>query len=363
MRRLLVCAAALVSFCVPEIRAQAPAARATDLDAFMAKALQRRDTDRKNLSDYVLDEVEEFEVLGPGRVPVARMRREYTWYVRDGMHVRSPLRYDGIPIPEEDRRAYEARWIRSEENRRKFRTTRDERRAAEGKPPAVSVPSVNEPRFISESYFLDFKFEPGNYYLAGKETLDGKPVLKIDYLPTKLFNDEADEEEDRERKEISVTISTSGGSAEDKRTEAQKQEDARKAEERRKKDEDERQKREAKRSQKEKDLEAAIERKMNKTSQVTLWVDPATHQIVKYTFDNVWLDFLPAGWLVRIDDLRANMQMFQPFPDVWLPKNMTIHAGVTIALGSMELQYTRGFSNYRKADVASRVTVPKKEAR
>jgi len=42
---------------------------------------------------------------------------------------------------------------------------------------------------------------------------------------------------------------------------------------------------------------------------------------------------------------------------------MTIHAGVTIALGSLELQYTRGFSNYRKADVASRVTVPKKEAR
>jgi hypothetical protein len=363
VRRLLVCVAALVSFSVPDARAQAPAAKATDLDAFMARALQRRDTDRKNLSDYVLDEVEEFEVLGPGRVPFARMRREYTWYVRDGMHVRSPLRYDGIPIPEEDRRAYEARWIRSEESRRKFRTTRDQKRAAEGKAPAVSVPSVNEPRFISESYFLDFKFEPGNYYLAGKETLDGKPVLKIDYLPTRLFDDEAEREEDRERKEISITVSTGSGGGEDKRTEAQKQEDARKLEEQRKKDEDERQKREARRSQKEKDLEAAIERKMNKTSQVTLWVDPATHQIVKYTFDNVWLDFLPAGWLVRVDDLRANMQMFQPFPDVWLPKNMTIHAGVTLALGSMELQYTRGFSNYRKADVASRVTVPKKEAR
>ena len=43
---------------------------------------------------------------------------------------------------------------------------------------------------------------------------------------------------------------------------------------------------------------------MDKTSQVTLWVDPATHQIVKYTFDNVWMDFLPAGWLVKIDDLK-----------------------------------------------------------
>ena len=70
--------------------AQALAAKPTDLDAFMARALQRRDIDRKTLSDYVLDEVEEFEVLGPGRVPFARMRREYTWYVRDGIHVRSP---------------------------------------------------------------------------------------------------------------------------------------------------------------------------------------------------------------------------------------------------------------------------------
>jgi hypothetical protein len=75
------------------------------------------------------------------------------------------------------------------------------------------------------------------------------------------------------------------------------------------------------------------------------------------------MDFLPAGWLVRIDDLRANMEMGQPFPDVWLPKNISIHAGVTLALGPMELQYKRAFSNYRKADVATKITVPKREAR
>ena len=71
----------------------------TDLDRLMVRALERRDVDRQVLSDYVLDEVEVFEVLGPGRVPYARMRREYTWYVRDGVHVRSPLRYDGVPPP------------------------------------------------------------------------------------------------------------------------------------------------------------------------------------------------------------------------------------------------------------------------
>jgi hypothetical protein len=304
-------------------------APATDLDAFMARALQRRDIDKKTLSDYVLDEVEEFVVLGPGRVPFTRMRREYTWYVRDGFHVRSPLKFDGVPIPEPERRAYEDRWLKAEQRRRTYRTERDEKRAAEGKAPPLSAPSINEPRFVSESYFMDFKFEPGNYYLAGKETLDGQPVLKVDYLPTRLFND--NDEERRNARE---------------RADEPKREERRDA-------------RSEKQRQREKDIEAEIDRKMNKSSQVTLWVDPSSHQIVKYTFDNVWLDFLPAGWIVRVDDLRASMQMGQPFPGVWLPRTVSIHAGVTIALGSLEMQYQRAFSNYRKADVSSKVSIPK----
>lgn len=322
---------ALIALVLCPSTAAAQAAKPTDLDAFMARALQRRDVDRKNLTDYVLDEVEEFEVLGPGRVPFARMRREYTWYVRDGIHVRSPLRFDGVPIAEEDRRAYEERWIKREERRRISRTERDAKRAAEGKPPALGAPSINEPRFVSESYFMDFKFEPGNYYLAGKEMLEGQPVLKIDYLPTRLFNDT--DEERRDAHERPGDQSKRNEPAPDRRSETQRE--------------------------KQKNAEAEIDRKMNKSSQVTLWVDPASHQIVKYTFDNVWLDFLPAGWIVRVDDLRASMQMGQPFPGVWLPRDVSIHAGVTLALGSMEVQYKREFSKYRKADVSSRVSIPK----
>ena len=352
MRRLLSSAAAVaaVLLCPPPapLVAQGPAKGATDLDAFMERALQRRDTDRKNLSDYVLDEVEVFEVLGAGRAPYVRMSREYTWYVRDGIHVRSPVKYDGIPIPEADRRAYEERWVHSEENRRKYRTERAAKREQEGKSPAASVPSINEPRFISESYFMDFKFEPGNYYLAGKEKLEGKDVLKIDYLPTKLFDDDKDKDvnEDEEIRKREAAKKEGG-----KNDDTQKAKDKPKSE------------KEQKREEKEKKFEDEISRKMDKTSQVTLWVDPVSHQIVKYTFDNVWMDFLPAGWLVRIDDLRANMEMGQPFPDVWLPKNLSIHAGVTLALGPMELQYKRVFSNYRKADVATKITVPKREGR
>jgi hypothetical protein len=299
-------------------RAQTPAAAPrTDLDDFMARALERRDIDRKTLSDYVLDEVESFELLGPGRVPVSRMRREYTWYVRDGVHVRSPVRFDGVPIPESDRRAYEDKWMKSELARRQQRAERDAKRAREHQGPPVSGPSLNEPRFVSESYFMDFRFEPGNYYLAGRESLDGHQVLKIDYLPTKLFDEDQ-------------TEANSANGAKDPKAQNKHRE----------RDDD-------------------IDRKMEKTSQVTLWVDPETHQIVKYTFDNVWLDFLPAGWLVKIDDIRASMQMGQPFPGVWLPHDLAIHAGVTVALGSMEVQYRREFSNYRKADVTSKVKVPK----
>ena len=329
MRRVLVLLALFLgAICPPGVFAQAPAAKppaapTTDLDRFMSQALLRRDIDRKTLSDYVLDEVETFEVLGPGRIPFARMRYEFTWYVRNGIHVRSPVKVNGVPMGETERRAYEDRWVRSEEGRRKFRTEREAKREQAGKPPMMSVPSINEPRFVSQSYFMDFKFEPGNYFLAGKETLDGQEVLKIDYLPTKLFNDDDEKSEDRRSRE--------------------KKPDTRST----------------KQQEKEKKLEEDIDRKMNKSSQVTLWVDPASHQIVKYTFDNVWLDFLPAGWLVKIDDLRASMQMGQPFPGVWLPRNLSIHAGVSIALGPMELSYKREFANYRKADVSSKVTVPK----
>jgi hypothetical protein len=340
-RHLSYCVVAALALGSAGAQAQAPKPAATDLDTFMARALQRRDIDRKTLSDYVLDEIESIEVLGPGRIPFARLRREYTWFVRDGFHIRSPLKFDGVPIPEPERRAYEDRWLKSEESRRKFRTKREEKRAGEGKPAAVSVPSINEPRFVSESYFMDFKFEPGNYYLAGKERLDNHEVLKIDYLPTKLFDDSSDSAE-----EEAEAAAADRKSDDPKSSDKKKQEDTRK--------------RKPSESDKEKRTEQEIDRKMNKSSQVTLWVDPATHQIVKYTFDNVWLDFLPAGWLVRVDDLRASMEMGQPFPDIWLPRNMMIHGGVTLALGPMEITYKREFSNYRRADVTSKVTVPKK---
>ena len=57
----------------------------------------------------------------------------------------------------------------------------------------VSIGVGMEPRFVSESYFLDFEFEPGNYYFAGRDVVAGREVLKIEYYPQQLFSDPADD--------------------------------------------------------------------------------------------------------------------------------------------------------------------------
>ena len=317
-------------------RAQAPgdAKPRNELDAFMEKVLAQRDVNRQTLRQYILDEAEEFEVLGPGRWPLYRTKREFTWYLRDGVHVRSPLRFDGVKVTDEERDRYEKNWLSRERNRQEEREKKRKEKEITVGPQGVEVVSPGmpaEPRFVSEAYFMDFKFEPGNYYLAGREKLEGKDVLKIEYYPTGMFGD--DDERDRGDKE--ANRERDGKEAQDDK--AKKGRDDTKA----------------------KEFERNIERRMNKTALITLWVDPAEHQIVKYTFDNVWLDFLPGAWLVRVDDMRASMTMGQPFPGVWLPRGMNIHAGVTLANGSFEAGYGRTFSEYREADVKSRIRVPK----
>ena len=336
--RSLVVGASALALCLcslsPRLSAQAqapaPAAGSSDLDAFMEKVLARREVNRKVLNDYVLDEKETFEILGPGRARLHRTNREYTWFVKDGIHVRSPLRFEGVTVGEEERVRFEERWLRREKERIARRQKEDAEKAAgkepepESKEVTISSGGIStnalptEPRFVSEAYFMDFKFERGNYFLAGRETLSGQEVLKIEYYPTKMFGGKDDEKTPRTLRKD--------------RREGERQ------------------------------LEQDIERKMNRTSLVTLWVDPKEHQIVKYTFDNVWLDFLPGAWLVRVDEMRASMSMFQPFDGVWLPRGIEIAAGITLANGSFEAAYERAFADYRQADVKSKIRIPKSPA-
>ncbi len=187
----------------------------TDLDAFMARVLARRDENWKKLQQYVLEERETFRIDGAAGSRLFGFEREYSWFIRDGVFIRSPVKADGVAIDEAERRQEENRWLRREQRREARRVAR----GLEGL----------EPRFVSSAYFLEFKFDPGQYALAAREQLDGREVLRIEYYPTKLF--------------------TEGRTRPNRRA---------------------------------RERDDQIEEKMNKVSLVTLWVDPAEHQILQY---------------------------------------------------------------------------------
>ena len=104
----------------------------------------------------------------------------------------------------------------------------------------------------------------------------------------------------------------------------------------------------------------AVQQLMNKVSLVTLWVEPSQKQIVKYTFDNIGLDFLPAAWLVRVTDLRANMLMTEAFTGVWLPKRVDMAGLVLLAGGSFSITYDIQYSGYREAVTGTKYLGPNK---
>src|SRR5471032_2661252 len=226
-----------------------------DLDALMRQVVARRDDGWKKLQQYVFDEREQLELRGTNRIPIWGEKREYTWYIRDGFFVRSPLKFNGATVGEADRVKYEADYLKQA----KARETRPGRGGvgidatggltiqSGGRDPAEPAPSAElaqdvgglirqtrEPQFISSAYFLRFKFEEGKYALVGRETLDGRDVLRIEYYPARMFSGS-----DRRR---------SGKPASDEN----------------------------------KARDAEVQRLMNKVALVTLWVEPKAHQIVKY---------------------------------------------------------------------------------
>ena len=350
---LLACVSLLQSPVTPVVAAQ------SDLDAFMQQVVARRDDNWKKLQQYILDEREEIEVRGPAHISLWGERREYTWYIRDGFFVRSPLKVNGVAIGEADRRKYEAEYLQRMKRR-------DERRAdlirsaprtstSAGQPQDTPAPRTTEapntetpipeaptdvaglirqsrePEFISSAYFLRFKFDAGTYALVGRERLENREVLRIEYYPTNLFS------KPRERRE---------GRGERRGREGREGQERREGREgqggqagREKQDQE----------------DALFNRLMNKVALVTLWVEPTSHQIVKYNYDNVALEFLPAQWLVHVDDVRASMTMGQPFPDVWLPRGLEMNAALTFALGPVEFRYALDYHDYRQADATVKV--------
>ena len=153
----------------------------TEIDAFMEKVLARRETNWIELQDYVLDEKESLDVRGPGGVVLDGFHREFTWYVRDHVLVRSPVRYDGVTIGETERVEYERTWLRRVQRREEKRREED---------PATTTPTgpFTNSRSLRREGFLRFEFDPGNYYFAGRETFSDQAVVRIEYYPTRMFD-------------------------------------------------------------------------------------------------------------------------------------------------------------------------------
>ena len=314
-----------------------------ELDRFMEQVLARRDKNRVARQQYVFDETERFTVTGYDGEVYNAYTREYVWYRRDGVFVRSPVRIDGVAPSEADWRRYETDWLEAEARRARNHRDASENPCAPGGRPQRRRPYIGagagrvggdaatepqpradgteedreppdpadltaaadlRPRFLSEAYWLDFEFEPGNYYFAGREQLAGRGVLRIEYLPERLFEERDPDDEECDRPAIRVP---------------------------------------------------GAQEEFNKGALITLWIDPAEQQIVRFTFDNIGFDFLPLRWLIRLDGLTASMTMGRPLDDLWLPERIDASGLMTMASGSTTVAYSRTFSNYREARTGGRL--------
>src|SRR5512135_3644441 len=94
-----------------------PISAQTDLDAFMKDVVARRDDNWKKLQQYILDEREEMTLTGPAGARLWGERREYTWFLREGFFVRSPVKVDGAAVSEADRRKAEDDYLRAVQRR------------------------------------------------------------------------------------------------------------------------------------------------------------------------------------------------------------------------------------------------------
>jgi hypothetical protein len=308
LRSFAVTVLAVAGLAAASAQSTPPAEGTTDLDAFMSRVLARRDENWKKLQQYVLEERETFQLIGPGAAPLFGFRRESAWFPRDGIFIKSPLRANGVTVSEADRRKAEEAWVAREERREKRLAARAGRDGVNAEVESTTpltedgIRQALEPGFVSAAYFLRFKFDPGQYALVGRGQLEGREVLEVEYYPTKLFS----EGRTRPNKEI------------------------------------------RKRAQE-------IEAKMNKVSLVTLWITSEDHQILKYEFQNIDMDFLPGRALIRIDTMNASMEMGQPFPSVWLPRSLRIGFDMTLATGQLDGRYAADYYDYKLASVTTKV--------
>jgi len=141
---------------------------------------------------------------------------------------------------------------------------------------------------LNRQSFFGFKFEPGRYLYVGKQQFEGREVVVVEYYPD-IGNNNKNKDKYEDLIEKSILI--------------------------------------------------------------TLLIEPEEHQIVQFIFDNAGFEFLPARWLVRLDDIKGSLVMGKPLGDVWLPREITAYGSISTANMDLSIHYSHEFYSYSKTDV------------
>ena len=274
----------------------------------MKQVMERRDDNWKKLQQYILDEREEFDVRGPGGLPLWGGRTDYTWFIRDGFFVRSPLKVNGVTVGEDDRRKSEADYLRRAQNREKRDRAREaerteargrlnsrlRRRSRTGSAEQGSAAPASRASFSR-------RVSPSSSRRRTSSASSSTPAATRSSAASSSKGRTSCASSTTRRSCSPTTRSAGAGGRSGVRIARGRPNDQ--------------------------GVDDTVNRLLNKGSRVTLWIEPAAKQIVKYTFDNVDMDFFPAQWIASVTGGHASMTMGQPFPDVWLPRETAVPGG------------------------------------
>ena len=162
----------------------------------------------------------------------------------------------------------------------------------------------NNETSLDHATFFGFKFEPGRYLYAGEQEFEGRNSIVVEYYP-RMNSESRNNKPDRNKRTICIGICDDGS-------------------------------------------DGGL---FEKTFLVTMLISPEEYQILKITFDNVGLEFLPLRSLARMNDIKASMIMDKPKGDIWLPREISAYGSASTANMDLSINYSREFHSYAKSDV------------
>lgn len=175
-------------------------------------------------------------------------------------------------------------------------------------------PDRVEPRFVVDHhYYTDWTFEPGRFYLVGREAVAGGEALQIEYYPLDARQAPAGEEDDFEGGDFG-----------------------------------------------EEDFVDRVVGSVHRRTLHTFRVDPATLDLVEHTVENGGLPGFPLRWLLRVDGFRAEMALAPlaedgPLGEIRMPKRVEVRGSLSTGLGDLEVVVTREFFDYRRTEGAGAI--------